>query len=161
MKKAVIFILLSIFFCGCATDYHVLKEYQFVRMHDNLVAGIEPEEADRKILITETGKGLAPETGTPMEQKFMAERAAVLDGYRKISERLAGLIVHANSKAGNGSLAQDEIQVVAKSYMRGANIEEITYQGGVATAEIKLYIKPRKEIYYNSILPGKEKSWLW
>ncbi|MGE4517941.1 MAG: hypothetical protein AB7E04_00350 [Desulfobacteraceae bacterium] len=160
MKKMFV-IFVCIFLWGCATDYHVLKEYQFVRMHDNLIAGIEPEEADRKILITETGKGLAPENGTPMEQKYMAERAAVLDGYRRLSERLAGLIVQANSKAGNGSLAEDEIQVVAKSYMRGANIEEINYQGGIATAEIKLYIKPRKEVYYNSIFSGKERNWLW
>ncbi|MDY0132700.1 MAG: hypothetical protein RBR53_08530 [Desulforegulaceae bacterium] len=155
MKK-IFFIFISIFFLGCATDHHVLKEYQFVRMHDNLIAGIEPEEAVTKILITEIGKGVAPQNGTPMEQKYMAERAAVLDGYRRLSERLAGLIIQANSEAGNGSLDKDQIVVVAKSYMRGANVEEVTYQEGLATAEIKLYIKPRKEVYYNSLFSGRK-----
>lgn len=152
-------IMFSLF--GCATNFHVLKEYQFVRMHENLIAGIEPEEANQKILITEMGKGLAPESGSPMEQKLLAERAAVLDGYRKIAERLGGLILQANSKAGNGTLSEDQIKVFTKSYMRGANIEEVIYHGGIATAEIKLYIKPRKEVYYNNLLSGGGNDWWW
>ena len=150
-----------VFFVSCATNYHVLKEYEFVRMHENLIAGIEPEEADQKILITEVGKGIAADTGTPMEQKFMAERAAVLDGYRKLAERLGGLILEANSKSGNGSLNEDEIKVLTKAYMRGANVEELIYNGGIATAEIKLYIKPRKEVYYNNFFSGTSRNWWW
>jgi hypothetical protein len=161
MKKIFIILIFIFFIAGCATNHHVLKEYQFVRMHENLIAGIEPEESNSKILITETGKGIAPENGTPMEQKYMAERAAVLDGYRKLTERLAGLIVQANSESGNGTLAQDEIKVVANAYMRGANVEEVIYQGGVARAEVKVYIKPREEVYYNNFFSGSGKSWWW
>jgi len=144
---------------GCATDYQVLKEYQFVKLHENLIAGLEPDEMSRKILVNETGMGIAPEEGTPAEQKFLAERAAILDAYRRLSERLGGLVVHANSKTNSGKLTDDQVRTIANVYLRGANIDSVIFEAGIAHADAKVYISPRKEVYYHHVLG--ERNWWW
>ncbi len=159
MFRKIYFSVFIVFFFGCATDYQVLKEYEFVNIHENLVAGLEPEEVKRKILVKETGIGMPSEEGSPAEQKYTAERAAVLDAYRKIAERLGGMIVQANSKANNGKLTEDQVKTIANAYLRGAAVEKITYSKGIARADVKVYIQPRQEIYYHDLL-GRKK-WFW
>lgn len=148
--------ILILMLCGCATDYQILKEYQFVRIHDNLIAGIEPDEASRKILISETGVGIPMDSGDPIEQKLSAQRAAVLDAYRKIIERLGGMVVQANSNTNNGRLTEDQIRTIANAYLRGANVVSINYEEGIAHADVKVYIQPRREVYYHNLLSTKK-----
>lgn len=150
---------LLLFVLGCATDHQVLKEYQFVKLHENLIAGLEPDEMSRKILVNETGMGIAPEEGTPAAQKFMAERAAIVDAYRRLSERLGGLVVQANSKADNGQLTNDQVKTIASVYLRGASIDSVIFEAGIARADAKVYISPRKEVYYHYVLG--DRTWWW
>lgn len=159
-KKNIFLILIFAFLSGCATDYQVLKEYQFVKIHENLISGVEPEEVTRKILVTETGVGIPGENGSPLEQKYSAERAAVLDGYRKLVERLGGMIVEANSKTDNGKLTNDQVKTIANAYLRGASVESVSYENGMARADVKVYIQPRKEIFYHNLL-GQRQWWWW
>jgi len=94
-----------------------------------------------------TGKGLEPENAlTKGEAILMAERAAVADGYRQLVEKVRGVYVDAYMKAGRGSVSQDTIQVHTQSWLRGAEVMEITQADyGITVARLRLRINFSKE----------------
>ena len=138
------FVFSSILFQGCATHHQVLR-YEAPLVYSNrLIPGIEPEEAAEKIVVRVLGKGVEPSRGTPIEKKILAERAAVMDGYRQLAERLAGMIIESRSGSKNNALTIDQVMVEASAYLRGAQVSAISYQAGFATADIRLYLEPRE-----------------
>ncbi|MFZ5573370.1 MAG: hypothetical protein ACOZF0_23450 [Thermodesulfobacteriota bacterium] len=141
--------ILAAAFIGCIGRNQVLKYESTVNRSENIVPGIEPEESDRKILILVRGKGIEPEKGTPMQKKFLAERAAVLDGYRKLAERLGGLVLNAQTYGGSNALSMDEVMVETRAFMRGAQIGAVTYHEGFATVDVKVYITPRQAMFFD------------
>ena len=136
-------------FFGCTSSHQILKYECGVNSAENIIPGIEPEESAQKILIMVRGKGIEPEHGTPMQKKFMAERAAVLDGYRKLTERLAGMFINAQTHSGSSELSIDEVMTETRAYLQGAQIGTVTYQEGFATVDIKLYLKPRESRFFS------------
>ena len=146
----VLMLSLIMLFTGCSTSHEVIK-YQS-RMNNSslhLIPGLEPEEASQKILISVRGQGIEPETGTPQQKKLMAERAAVIDGYRKISERVAGMIINAYSAAGQNNISVDQITSETNAYLRGAQVNFVSFKDGVASATVKVYMAPREYKFYN------------
>lgn len=94
-----------------------------------------------------TGKGLEPENAlTKGEAVLMAERAAVADGYRRLVEEVRGVYVDAYMKAGRGVINQDEILVHTQSWLRGAEVMEITQaEYGITLAHMRLRINFSKK----------------
>lgn len=135
-------------FSGCVTHHQVLRYETPLIYAKHYIPGIEPEESPAKIVVRVVGKGVEPSDGTPIEKKLMAERAAVIDGYRQLTERLAGMIIDSRSSVGNNSLSLDQVMIEANAYLRGAQVSTITYQAGFATADIKLYLEPRESRFY-------------
>ncbi len=134
---------------GCTSMHQILKYESPVNRAENIVPGIEPEESDLKIMILVRGKGIEPEEGSPMQKKFLAERAAILDGYRQLSERLAGILVNGQTYAGKNALSMDEVMVETRSFMRGAQVGAVVYHEGFATVDVKVYITPRQSMFLN------------
>lgn len=134
---------------ACVSNHQVLKYECPINSGENIIPGIEPEESVRKIMITVRGKGIEPEDGTPMQKKFMAERAAVLDGYRNLAERLAGIIIDAQTSAGKNTLSQDEVMIQTRAFMRGAQVGAVTYKNGFAVVDLKIYIVPRQNMFFS------------
>jgi hypothetical protein len=135
---------------GCTSSNEILK-YQS-NIHDSMVPmvqGMEPEELKKKIAINVKGQGLEPENGTPQQKKLMAERAAVIDGYRKLSERISGTILNAYSTAGYNNITFDQVTSETNSYLRGAQVMFVSFDDGVATANVRVYISPREIKYYH------------
>jgi hypothetical protein len=93
-----------------------------------------------------TGKGLEPENAlTKGEAILMAERAAVADGYRILVEKVRGVYVDAYTKAGRGSVNQDTIQVQTQSWLRGAEVIDITRADyGITEARLRLRVQLSK-----------------
>jgi hypothetical protein len=94
-----------------------------------------------------TGKGIEPENAlTKGEAVLMAERAAVADGYRQLVEKVRGVYVDAYMKAGRGSVDDDKIQVHTQSWLRGAEVMEITQaEYGITMARLRLRINFSKQ----------------
>lgn len=134
---------------GCVSNHQILKYECPINSGDNIIPGIEPEESARKIMISVRGKGIEPEDGTPMQKKFMAERAAVLDGYRNLAERLAGIIIDAQTSAGKNTLSNDEVMIQTRAFMRGAQVGPVTYKNGFAVVDLKIYIAPRQNMFFS------------
>ncbi len=146
--KLFILIILPVFAVSCTSGHQILKYQSSITGAENIIPGIEPEESSRKILVLVRGKGVEPESGTLMQKKFMAERAAVLDGYRKLSERLAGMYIDAQTRMGRNSLSMDEVVIETRSYLRGAQTGAVSYHDGFATVDVKVYIEPRQNMFY-------------
>jgi hypothetical protein len=93
------------------------------------------------------GKGLEPETALTRGQAvLMAERAAVADGYRQLVEKLRGVYVDAQMKAGNGTVNYDSIQVHTQSWLRGAEVMELKRGDyGITEARMRLRVNFAKK----------------
>ena len=143
-RKIVLFFVLASFGFGCTTHHQILKFKTSEQKHENLIPGIESEESLNKIKVLVTGNGLEPETGSPQQRKLLAERAAVIDGYRKLSERLAGTIIKVYSESGNNNISKDQVTSETNAYLRGAQVLSIDFQNGMATANVAVYIEPRQ-----------------
>ncbi len=146
-----IMVLLFIFLnIGCTTSYQINKyENRIKNSHQNLIPGVEAEESLNKIMITAKGKGIEPENGTPMQRKFMAERAAVIDGYRQLTERLSGIIINYYAESGQNTVSIDQVIVEANAFLRGAHVYSMTNSNGVANAGVRVYIEPRENKFFH------------
>ncbi len=81
----------------------------------------------------------------------MAERAATIDGYRRLSERLSGIVVNAYSKSGIKGITVDQVTSETNSYIRGAQARLISYKDNVAIVNTKVFIEPRQiKAYHGS-----------
>lgn len=92
------------------------------------VLGLTEKEggSDKIVTFEVVGKGLEPETALSKgEAVLMAERAAIMDGYRQFAEKLRGVYVDAYMRAGYGSIDHDLIKTNTQSWLRGVEIVEI------------------------------------
>ncbi|TYT73545.1 hypothetical protein [Desulfobotulus mexicanus] len=146
-KMALLVLVLVIIMGGCATRNQVLWHKTAAVHSANIVPGVEAEEAAAKIVVRVRGQGLAPEEGSPARRRYNAERAAVLDGYRQLSERIAGFILDSYTMSGEGDMSHDRIVAETRAYVRGAQIMEVAYAEGMATAEMRVFLAPRTSIF--------------
>ena len=137
------------FLSGCTTQNQILRYKSEVTRQENLIPGIESEESTTKIKIVVNGQGLEPETGSPQQKKLMAERAAVVDAYRKLSERLAGTIIKVYSESSNNNITKDKVVSETNAYLRGAQVIGLDFQNGMASANVLLYLEPRELRFYH------------
>jgi hypothetical protein len=131
--------LMALFFLGCASNVS----------NPGDVLGEDGSSAQSQKVVTfyVTGKGLEPETAlTKGEAVIMAERAAVADGYRQLVEKLRGVYVDAYMKSGSGTVNRDLIQVRTQSWLRGAEVMELSHQEyGITTAKMRIRINFTKK----------------
>lgn len=128
------------------------------------VLGLSQKEGGTNQVVTfeVTGKGLEPEASLRKgEAVIMAERAAIMDGYRQFAEKIHGVYVDAYMKAGYGAIDHDTIKTNTQSWLRGVEIVEIR-QGnhGITEAVMMLRINFTKQgmIWWPSGLGSKAAS---
>ncbi len=136
-------------YTGCTSSHQVFKYENPIQKIQNLIPGVEPGESSNRITISVYGQGFAPEEGSPHQKKFMAERAATIDGYRRLSERLSGIVINAYSKSGIQGITVDQVTSETNSYIRGAQAKLISYRDGLAIVSTKVFIEPRQVRAYH------------
>ena len=151
-----LFSTLILIITNCYSPSQVIEHSGQIQYTENLIPGVEPEEAVDKIVIAVQGTGIAPVHGSRLQKRYMAERAAVIDGYRKISERLAGMIINAQTISGGNAVSMDEVMIATNSYLRGAQVGEIVHKEGYATAHVTVHIMPRAQKFYYGPFSSKE-----
>ncbi len=139
MRKIIILILLVIPFCfsSCKT-LGVFSKKEKNESPIPVVSG----DIHRGTTIFVTGKGIADKDDIDTTKGYLlAERAAIVDGYRLLSEKLAGILLNASSKNENYNLSSDTIMAQTQSYVRGAEIVNIIHQGnGIVEVQMKLQL---------------------
>jgi len=81
---------------------------------------------ERAVVFKVTGKGVAPENAINKgEAVILGERAAVLDGYRQLTEKLKGVLVESYSQRKGAQIDMDKITAQTNSYLKGVEVMEI------------------------------------
>jgi hypothetical protein len=112
-----------------------------------LDSSVQSSVNEKVVTFQVVGKGLEPENAlTKGEARLMAERAAIADGYRQLVEKLRGVYVQAYMKAGRGTVDQDIIETHTQSWLRGAEVMDITQKEyGITAARLRLRINFSKQ----------------
>ena len=149
MRTGVALVLVPALFgmIGCARPYHVERFETPVIRAEHVVPGIEAEESMQKVLVAVRGQGLPPHDGTPAEKRFYAERAAIMDGYRRLVERVSGMMLESYSRSANNRVDQDQVITEARAYLKGAQIQSVRFEEGFATADVRVFLPPRLALY--------------
>lgn len=117
---------------------------------------------ERIIVFKVTGKGVAPENATNKgEAVILGERAAVLDGYRQLAEKLKGVLIEAYSQRKGAKIDMDKIEAQTISYLKGVKIMDIVqgeYEIYKASMQVRVFFFESDLIWWpsgigNSVLP--------
>ncbi len=99
-------------------------------------------DLERIVTFTVKGKGVEPEDALTRGQgRLLAEKAAIVDGYRQFAEKLSGVYVDAYTGSGYGKVDEDSLKIRVKAMLRGIEIKDITHdEYGIAQAVMELRI---------------------
>jgi len=88
-----------------------------------------------------TGRG-APSTDqslSEIQRYLLAERAAIADAYRNLSEKIEGFLIEGFTKIGMYEAYADKISILTSSFIKGAQIEEIKHKdNGICEVVVKI-----------------------
>lgn len=139
----------ALFVSGCSTSNQIMRFKTAGHIYSEaVIPGVEAEEGKNTITIMAHGRGLVPPDGSPVQRRFLAERAAVVDAYRQLTERLAGMMIEYHALSGNNSVSQEQIMLEAKAFLRGAHVSEPSYRDGYAAVSVRVFIEPRETKFF-------------
>ena len=96
---------------------------------------------ENEITLSAVGIGVSPENSLSPSQAFaMAKRAAIVDAYRQIGEKMYGIRVNAQDTVRDMMLQSSTIKTKVQALIRNAEVLETVYKDGLCqvTMELKL-----------------------
>jgi len=145
-------LLLGVFIlggCYYPGDYYDSSLPYSHQKNSHLVPGVEKnEQKDGFVEISAVGIGIEPESGSSTQKRVLARRAAVVDAYRNLSERLTGMVIESYTSQGKNEIDIDRITAETSSYLRGAKVLGVDHDNGVATATIRVTLRANRLIAY-------------
>jgi len=112
---------------------------------DDLVIPNSPLLRPNRIMtINATGMGVAPEvTSSPAQALALAKRAAIVDTYRQLGEKMYGIRIDARDTIKDMMLKDSKVQTRLLAVIRNAEITEVNFSDGLCevTMELKLDAK--------------------
>lgn len=138
MKKYFLVLISMFFVVSCANDPTKEPDY-YNRLAD--AAGIKGETT----VIRASGYGVAVENSaqTPMQLKLMAMRAAKVDAYRNLAERIYGTKVSGGSNLANLAAQDDRVKAYVNSIVKGAKlVANYELGGGGYEAVLEVVMQP-------------------
>ncbi|PAF41566.1 LPP20 family lipoprotein [Helicobacter sp. 11S03491-1] len=144
-------------------DYEVpLPDTRF----DNSNDSIAPKNADPMIpntpILTPTnvielsavGMGVAPEsTISPSQALALAKRAAIVDAYRQLGEKMYGIRVNAQDTVRDMVLQNSTVKTKVQALIRNAEITETVYKDGLCQVSMELKLDGR--VWYRALSGGR------
>ncbi len=97
------------------------------------------------ITIRAIGMGVAPDHATsPAQQMALAKRAAIVDGYRQLGEKLHGVRINARDTVRDAMLMRSEIRTELYSVVRNAEVIETVWADGLCQVEMEVRLDGRR-----------------
>lgn len=108
----------------------------------------------RTITLEAVGMGVAPpHAKTPAHEIALAKRAAIIDGYRQLGEKLHGVRINAKETLEDMMLRSSKIKAKLYSIVRAAEVTESMYKDGLMQVKMEVNIDGRR---WYRILAGRE-----
>ncbi|RAX59345.1 hypothetical protein CCZ01_00060 [Helicobacter monodelphidis] len=106
------------------------------------------------IELTAVGLGVPPEnTSTPAQAMALAKRAAIVDAYRQIGEKMYGIRVNAQDTVRDVMVKNSTVKTKVLAVIRNAEIIETVYDGGLCQVSMELKLDGKR---WYRILSGEE-----
>ncbi len=101
---------------------------------------VEPVlKSDQELVITVVGQGVAPSvTASPAQAYALAKRAAMVDGYRQIAEKVMGVHVEGQDSIKNLMMVSSSTRTSVQALVRGANVTNTTFKEGLCEVEMEI-----------------------
>jgi len=100
------------------------------------------------IILRATGEGIYPENSSMnlAQKKLMAKRAATVDAYRKLLEKVNEIEVNSESKLEDLLMKHDEVTAKVSGFIRGAQIIDVRAEHD-GIVEVDIMIELGKDFY--------------
>ncbi|MDA3967244.1 hypothetical protein PF022_04635 [Helicobacter sp. WB40] len=106
------------------------------------------------IEISAIGMGVAPETTvSPAQALALAKRAAIVDAYRQIGEKMYGIRVNAQDTVRDMVLKNSTIKTKVMAVIRNAEIVETIYKDGLCQVSMELKLDGKR---WYRVLTGEQ-----
>jgi hypothetical protein len=98
------------------------------------------------IRIDAKGVGVVPCNGTcnTSQAEAMARRAAILDAYKALAEKMYGIKINGRDAVKNMILQNSNIRAYVEGLIKGANVEEENFKNGMYTVSMSVSIDVQK-----------------
>lgn len=108
-----------------------------------------------KILtLNAVGMGVAPEnTISPAQAMALAKRAAIVDAYRQLGEKMYGIRVNAKDTIKDMVSKDSTVKTKVKALIRNAEVTEVDYKDGLCQVQMELKLDGRR---WYRILSGRD-----
>lgn len=105
------------------------------------------------IELNAVGMGVAPETSaSPSQALALAKRAAIVDAYRQIGEKMYGIRVNAQDTVKDMMLQNSVVKTKVQALIRNAEITETVYKDGLCQVSMELKLDGK---VWHKVLTGK------
>ena len=100
------------------------------------------EQKSKTITLEVTGEGAAPPNCmSPAQARILAKRAALADAYRKLSERVAGVMIKGQDKIENMIVTQSVVQTKVQAVVKNAKIVDTKCDYDVCAVTLELRLR--------------------
>ncbi len=97
----------------------------------------------KKLHVSVVGEGVAPCNGScsPAQAYAMAKRAAIVDGYRLLAEKINGVYVEGNDYVKNMAIKRSIIRTRVNALINNANIVETKFKDGLCEVQMEVVLR--------------------
>jgi hypothetical protein len=98
------------------------------------------------IRVEATGEGVVPCNGacSTAQARVMARRAAILDAYKALAEKMYGIKINGRDTVKNMILQNSNLRAYVYGLIRGAHIEEEDFKNGVYSVVLSVKLDVRE-----------------
>ena len=106
--------------------------------------------ATNTIRLVVTGQGVAPSfTQSPAQAFALAKRAAMVDAYRLLGEKVSGVRVEGQDIIKNMMVKRSQVRTEVNTMIRQAAVVETDYKDGLCEVEVELVVAGNQ--WYNTL----------
>ena len=140
MKKFLVFMLLM----GSLISLSAEDGFPEGEMFNDIDSAELVLKEDAPLIISVVGQGVAPSfTISPAQAYAMAKRAATVDAYRIIAEKVNGVRVNGQDTIKNMVVKRSTVRTQVSAMIRNATVVETTFKEGLCEVEMEI------ELHYN------------
>jgi len=127
---------------GSLDDMQTLASVEDIEDGVSIPSGVEDVLTKNKPLhISVVGQGVAPSsTSSPAQAYGMAKRAATVEAYRLIAERINGVYVEGQDTIKNMVVSRSTVRTQVSAMIKNANVVETRFKDGICEVEMEVVL---------------------